>query len=255
MALKSPELSIRGFSTVFGNVDSGTAFVTATSVVERFSDRGNPARNQPPIYRGANEKGQTGATDATAALAGALRETQLTIIALGPLTNIAALLTEKPELAMNIKSIVAVAGNRSGQRRLFLGNNRLIHFHDLNFKKDPDAYDTILKSGVPLTLIPFEVAEKVTIDRDDLARLASAGGAAQWLAETSEGWMRFWEETLGMDGFHPFDSLAVGYVVTPSLFTCEVIPARIKRRRSRFVIRHELEVSQTFRDMLKSGGC
>ena len=52
MALKSPELSIRGFSTVFGNVDSGTAFVTATSVVERFSDRGNAARNQPPIYRG-----------------------------------------------------------------------------------------------------------------------------------------------------------------------------------------------------------
>ena len=83
----------------------------------------------PPVINrrsigGANEKGQTGATDATAALAGALRETQLTIIALGPLTNIAALLTEKPELAMNIKSIVAVAGNRSGQRRFFLGNNR-----------------------------------------------------------------------------------------------------------------------------------
>jgi purine nucleosidase len=248
MALRSPELSIRGISTVYGNVDGGTAFATATSVVKRFSDNRKAASNQPHVYRGSNEKGQTSATDATVALAKALLKEQFTIIAIGPLTNIATLIKKYPDLVPNIKGIVAIAGNRPGQRRFFLGNNRLIHFHDLNFRKDADAYDIVLTSGVPLVLIPFEVANKVTINQEDLTRLTSAGGAAQWLAETSDGWMRFWEDTLGMDGFHPFDSLAVGYVTTPSHFTCEVIPARIKRRRSRFVIRHELEVSHNFRN-------
>ena len=86
----------------------------------------------------------------------------------------------------------------------------------------------------------------VTVTPADLSLLSSGGAPAQWLAAVSLGWMRFWQDQLGTDGFHPFDSLAVGYVIDPLNFACEQIPARVQRMRSLFVARDALEVSHTF---------
>ena len=205
----------------------------------------------PRIYRGANEKWRKDSstlTDGTQALASTLHQEKLTIIALGPLTNIATLIMKYPNVVSNIKEIVAVAGNRPDKRRFFLGDSRIVHFHDLNFRKDPRAFDVVLKSGIPLVLLPCEAATKVTIHRSDLDLLSKVGGAAQWLSLTSENWFRFWAKKLKKDGFHPFDCLAVGYVIMPSLFTSETIPARIKWRKSIFFRRDALEVSHDIRD-------
>ncbi len=141
--------------------------------------------------------------------------------------------------------LVAVAGARPAQRRLFPGSSAMFHFHDLNFVKDPAAFETILRSGVPLSLLPFEAAQKVTITPADLALLSSSGPDARWLAEASQGWMRFWRVRLRVDGFHPFDSLAVGYLIDPLRFVCERIPAHVERARSLFVARDALVVSHS----------
>ncbi len=170
----------------------------------------------------------------------------MTILALGPLTNVAAVLAQHPQLAGNIDRIVAVGGTRPAQRRLYPGTSKLLHFHDLNFVKDPAAFEAILQSGVSLSLLPFEAAQKVTVTPADLSLLSSGGALAQWLAAVSLGWMRFWQDQLGTDGFHPFDSLAVGYVIDPLNFGCELIPARVRRKRSLFVARDILEVSHSF---------
>lgn len=210
-ALRSPALAIRGISTVFGNGDGATAFAIASG------------------------------------LGRALARERLTVIALGPLTNVATVIAGSPELIPNIGRVVAVAGRRPGAART-TGANPLVHFHDLNFRKDPEAVRTVLESGVPLVLLPFEAARKVTIGRADLARLSTGVASARWLASASASWLDAWEIWLLADGFHPFDSLAVGYVTMPALFTCETVPARITSRAFLGALhRHrELEVSHDF---------
>lgn len=241
LALGSPELAIHGISTVFGNVDEATAFAVTRSILDRWAESGGG--NLPPVYRGAQDPSGEIRSPAIAALAAALERDRLTILALGPLTNVAALMALHPQLIHNIHRIIAVAGTRPTQRRLFPGTSELLHFHDLNFIEDPAAFETILKSGVSLSLLPFEAAQKVTITPDNLLDLSLGDGVAPWLATVSQDWMRFWQDRLGIDGFHPFDTLAVGYLIDPRDFDCAPIPARVKRTRSLFFPRDTLEIS------------
>ncbi len=244
-ALRSPALAIRGISTVFGNADGDTAFAIASALTQRFG--GDQGGELPAVFRGAEQGGGRAATAASRALGRALARERLTVIALGPLTNVATVIAGSPELIPNIERVVAVAGRRPGAA-LTTGANPLVHFHDLNFRNDPDAVRTVLESGVPLVLLPFEAARKVTIGRADLARLSAGVASARWLAAASASWLDAWAIWLLADGFHPFDSLAVGYVTMPALFTCETVPARITSRAFLGALhRHrELEVSHDF---------
>jgi pyrimidine-specific ribonucleoside hydrolase len=240
-AFRSPELAIRGISTLYGNADADTTFATARALCRRLEQAGETT--PVTVHPGAAAPGAAAATPATRALAAALRRESLTIVALGPLTNVASLLRHYPESPAHIASVIAVAGTRPGKRRLYPGSSRLLHLHDANFLSDPDAFDVLLRSGVPLTLVPFEVGRRVTIDRADLARLASTDPTARWLAEASEGWLRFWQRWLRSPGFHPFDSLAIGYVARPSRFSCDEMWARVRRPRSLLGKRAALEVA------------
>jgi pyrimidine-specific ribonucleoside hydrolase len=241
-AIKSRKLEIVGLSTVYGNVSINDAHRTANSFLERIASEGMEV---PNIYRGAGSEinGEVADNAATTALYNVLRKRKLTILALGPLTNIAKLIRAHPDIARNITGIIAIAGNRPDQRRFFIGNSKIMHFHDLNFRKDPKAFDVILKSKVPLTLLPFEVATKVIVAPDDLKRMGNNGESAKWLSANSRGWIDFWIKQFETEGFYPFDCLAVGYQIMPHEFQCEDIPAQIKWRRSRFVNRSELQVS------------
>ena len=84
-----------------------------------------------------------------------------------------------------------------------------------------------LAADVPLRLAPFEVSSQVWITEEDLQRLADGGAAARWLAGPSRAWLRLWREVFGVEGFNPFDTLAVAAVATPDLVTCERLPAAI----------------------------
>ncbi len=245
-AFKSPEIVVRGISTVFGNVDCDTAHRVASNFIRRSTKE--EGISAPPLYKGASKKsipGSPRASEASHAISAALQSESLIIIALGPLTNIATALELTPELTQKVKRVIAIAGNRPGGRRFWF-QKKPIHFHDLNFKKDPGAFEIVLGSGVPVTLLPFEAAQQVTITAKDLDQVSDIDGTAGWLADVSRGWIRFWEESLGEKGFYPFDSLAVGYAVLPKLFLCEQIPAQVVRRRSLFVVRDELTVSKNF---------
>jgi inosine-uridine nucleoside N-ribohydrolase len=223
MALRSPELDIRGISTTFGNTKGETAAQVARQVIGHLGDT-----TQIPIYEGSHDQGSPDwkSTQASAAIASTLHREKLTIIAQGPLTNIATVIVNYPDLVKNIALIVIVAGKRPSN--LFHpGQQWWFHFGDFNIRKDISAAKIVLESGIPLVLTPFELATKVTIMRSDLDRLASGDEAAQWLRQVSQQWMSFWEDNLHQRGFYPFDALAVGYVTMPDLFNCEILPARI----------------------------
>ncbi len=242
MALRSPELNIRGISTTFGNTKGETALQVASQVIGHLGDA-----TQIPIYEGSHDQGSPDwkSTQASTAIASTLHREKLTIIAQGPLTNIATVIVNYPDLVKNIALIVIVAGKRPGN--LFHpGQQWWFHFSDFNIRKDTTAAKIVLNSGIPLVLTPFELATKVTIMRSDIDKLASADQAAQWLGQVSQSWMSFWEDHLHQQGFHPFDALAVGYVTMPELFSCEILPARIGFNLflEPFGLGHDLEVAQ-----------
>ena len=235
LAMRFPELEIRGISTVFGNGDGDSSYERANHLVERLMS----PHKRLTVHEGAHVKlspQNPGSTDASRALSQALEREQLTIITLGPATNIATVLLERPELATQIRQVIAVAGKRpSPGLGFYPGPSRILHLHDLNFRKDVKAFDVLLRSGVPTVLVPYEVASKVIIVPQDLDELALGGGEALWLSNLSQEWMNFWRKSLKTSGFYPFDSLAVGYATMPGYFKCEILPALIERKRARFI--------------------
>jgi purine nucleosidase len=220
-AFHSPELVIRGVSVVFGNAPLDQALPITREVTERFGPAGLR------VYSGAaSEKDRGAETDATRALAMALAAEPLTILALGPLTNVAAVIERHPELIGRITRVVAVAGRRQGQR-FTTGTTNARGHRDFNFEKDPEAARVILGSGVPLTLAPWEISSTVWITARELDRWAAGSPAARWLAAAAPSWLGLWVETFGVEGFNPFDTLAVAVVTRPDLLTCEELPIAI----------------------------
>jgi inosine-uridine nucleoside N-ribohydrolase len=218
-AFNSPEIVLRGVSAVFGNAPLAETFPIAARVVERF---GPPGLG---VARGAASAGELGeANDAVAAMAAALAARRLTILAIGPLTNLGSLLLRHPEVVSRIESIVCVAGRRPGQVFRSAPAQRE-PFPDLNFECDPEAMRIVVESGAPLVLAPWEVSSGVWLEAGDLERLARAGAAGAWLAERSRPWLAMWRREFGATGFNPFDSLAVAWLTHPDLL--EHFPARV----------------------------
>ncbi|MGE0764761.1 MAG: nucleoside hydrolase [Bacteriovoracia bacterium] len=218
----SPEIEIRGVSIVFGNTNLESALKIGKELVSRFGPK------SLKVFRGASDQRDINReTEATRALTQALKRERLTILALGPATNIAAVLKQRPELKKNIAQIVAVAGRRPLQRFTTGIKNKNGH-RDFNFEKDPEAFRVLLQSGVPLTLVPFEVSSKYWIESRDLYQMKSGGAGARWIVPSANQWLSLWKTTFDVDGFNPFDSLAVGFLSNPELYSCENLAAEIR---------------------------
>jgi pyrimidine-specific ribonucleoside hydrolase len=224
MALAAPELDVRGIGTVFGNVPLAAADSVTRELVVRVHARDGDA---PPIHRGAAQPG-TGATAASEALAAELARGPLVVLAFGPATNVAAALAAHPERARNVRQVVFVGGKRAGQW-MHPGYDHFITFSDFNVAKDPRAVEQVLGARVPVVLVPFEAALRTTLSPADVDAIARAGQVGAWLRARSGGWMAFWREQAGRDGFVPFDGAAVAYVLRPSLLECVEVRARLER--------------------------
>ncbi|MEX1155067.1 nucleoside hydrolase [Parvibaculum sp.] len=211
--LRAPEIEVVGISAVDGNAPAvAVERITRVLVAELALA---PA---PPVYRGPA---------AHMALQAALAEGPLAIVALGPLTNIAEGLRGRPDLIRNVGRLVAVMGRRPGHlfhptegrgTGILFGHGPV--FRDFNFDKDRAAAREIVAMKLPVTLIPYEAARHVRLAAADLAALEEAGGAAAWVAQRARGWLSYWANIVGLDGFYPFDALAAVYAIEPELFDC-----------------------------------
>jgi inosine-uridine nucleoside N-ribohydrolase len=223
-AFNSPEVAVRGVSVVFGNAPLNQAWPIGRDIVRRFGPKGLRS------YRGAASATDLGAeTGASRALAAALEREPMVVFVLGPATNVATVVRNHPSLAARIVRIVAVAGRRPGQRFTTGTTNQAGH-RDFNFELDPAAFQVLLDARVPVTLTPFEISSHIWMTADDLARLAAGPPAVKSMAPAAAAWLDLWRRTFGVDGFNPFDTLAIARIVSPSLLTCEMLPARIEER-------------------------
>ncbi len=184
-------LEIVGISTSFGNALGDVVMATTKDLVRAMA----ASRSRLPIWRGASvplDGSGDQASPASEALRSALMDGPLTILALGPLTNIAAALAGEPGLQRNVVRVIAVMGNRPGHifhpsegsgRGVLLGHGPI--FRDLNFVSDPAAARRVLETSVPLTLIPYDAARHVVIADHDLDILERSDGAIAWAARRS----------------------------------------------------------------------
>lgn len=223
-AFNSPEIAVRGVSIVFGNAPLAQGWPIGRRIVQRFGPAGLQA------YRGAASSSDLGIdTPASRALAAALAAQPLVVIALGPATNVATTLKNHPELAGRVERIVAVAGRRPGQR-FTTGTVNPAGHRDFNFELDPAAFQVLLDSGRPLTLAGFEISSRIWITPADVERLSRGPAGVRSMAGAARDWLGLWQRTFGVEGFNPFDTLAVARIVSPDLLTCEHLPARIEDR-------------------------
>lgn len=222
-AFHSSAFTVRGVSVVFGNAPLSEAFPIAQHLVRDF---GPPGLEIASGAAAANDLGVE--TDASRALAAALRSEKLVILMLGPATNVATVLRNHPELRKRVKKIVAVAGRRPNQR--FSTSPSAPAFRDFNFELDAPGFQVLLDSRVPLVLAPWEISSRVWLRGADLASLRSSDASLAWVLDAAEDWLAYWKDSLATEGFNPFDTLAVGYVISPQGFRCDRLGLRIERR-------------------------
>jgi purine nucleosidase len=229
IALQAPELEVLGLTSVAGNVTLADATRNALSVLQALGMSGigvwegadGPPEGIPRYaYRFHGETGLTvdlGTPDATPQQGPAVefiveeaRQAQgaLEIIALGPLTNIAAAMDAEPELPTLISRIWVMGG-------AFECPGNVTPHAEFNFYCDPASAERVFNSGVRATVIGLDVCDRVQVgpDASDLAKGDSLA------AKLSTRLLDAWLLTHPGDRFSMCDPLAVAVALDPALAT------------------------------------
>ena len=245
-ALRSPELDVIGLTTIFGNVRTDLATTNALRLLEiagrtdipvaKGADNplAAPFEGPVPFVHGDDGQGnahlpppQTRAIDQPAAafiveqIMAAPGE--ITLVPIGPLTNIALALRLEPRIAPNVKEVVLMGGNA-----LCPGN--ATPAAEANVHNDPEAADVVFGAGWPVTMVGLDVTHRVNMTPEHLARYAaSPDPLAQHVARILPHYRAYFERaTPGMRGIYVHDSSAIGYVIDPTLFETRQWPVRVE---------------------------
>ncbi len=235
LALRSPELDVAGITAVSGNVPVEHAAMNALRVVELLDRKdvwvarglAKPLVRDP--IRATDFHGKDGLGDSNlpsprltprteSALSLIKEETKgarrggLSIIATGPLTNIAAVFAEDPDVVRRLGDLV-IMGGAYGLTEYGFGNETPVA--EFNIYSDPEAAKLVFESGVSLKCVGLDVTmmPDAHLLPQDYARITRAKTepahfAARILANAMRRWKRF--------GLH--DPMAIAVKVRPSLF-------------------------------------
>lgn len=143
------------------------------------------------------------------------------ILAIGPLTNVARLLTEHPEVSSRIDEIVIMGG-------LF---NRAVA--EYNIFMDPEAAQIVFHAGVPMRIIPFDVTETCLIESSLMEALSEERRPLQRLVWELIG---YWQKQDGRTQPVLHDPLAVGCLVAPELYEFEAFDIEVDLTAERYGI-------------------
>jgi len=234
LAMRSPELKIEGITPVAGNVPLELTLPNALRMAEIAG------RTEIPVAAGAKaplvrrlvtatyahgENGLGGAVFpepktkpiATPA-AEFIRETvrkypgEITLITIGPLTNVAAALNSDPDLAGLVRSLVMMGGSLSG------GN--ITPAAEFNVYVDPEAARVVFQSGIPITMVGLDVTRRTSLTDDHVRVLESAQNpVSQAAAKIARNAIDHNRERGFLVGPNMHDSLAVAAFLDPSILT------------------------------------
>jgi len=242
LALASSELDVIGLTTVFGNASVADTTRNALSILEQagssvsvFPGASAPLRRPlkpfPVQVHGKDGLGDVGLADpvkgtedlpAEAFLVETVRSRpgEVSIIALGPLTNIAAALDLDPLFAADVKEVVLMGG-------AFFSGGNITPVAEANIYSDPGAADAVFAADLALTAIGLDVTANVIMEEAALQRIAqSREGKNGWIHKMTGVYLEF-ERSIGVDGIKMHDPAAVTYFVRPDLFETVKAPIAV----------------------------
>ncbi|MGD0568015.1 MAG: nucleoside hydrolase [Candidatus Sulfotelmatobacter sp.] len=136
---------------------------------------------------------------------------EITLIPVGPLTNIALAVSKDPSIAGLVKNIVIMGGSISG------GN--VNGAAEANIYNDPEAAQIVFNAGWMVTMVGSDVGERTLITRKYLAELQSSHGPqSDFIAKIADFYLTRSEKS-GYSGAAMYDPLAVGIALDPTLGT------------------------------------
>ncbi len=246
LAMRTDKLEVSGITTVSGNVSVDQATINGLRVVELVGRenvwvaRGlaNPLVRDP--IRATSFHGKDGLGDSRLPLPklksrknGALgqlsvelasaRKRELTIIATGPLTNIAALFTKEPDAVRRIKEI-SIMGGAYGLTEYGIGNETATA--EFNIYSDPEAAKIVFESAVPLRAVGLDVT-MIPAAQLSLSDYASIKRSTSKIARFAS---RILARAMKKKRFALHDPMAVAVVSEPSMFTFENLPVVVETR-------------------------
>jgi inosine-uridine nucleoside N-ribohydrolase len=135
----------------------------------------------------------------------------LTVIAIGPLTNVALFFALHPERAARIGHLIVMGGG------LAEGGNYTAAA-EFNFYSDPAAAERVFQSSINITLLSLDVTQRAVVRPADFARAGS--GSIGIAVRQMLGFYVDWHvATYGTDALPMHDSLAVAYAIAPEIVT------------------------------------
>ncbi|WCJ21802.1 Pyrimidine-specific ribonucleoside hydrolase RihA [Euphorbia peplus] len=237
LALKSPEVEVIGLTTIFGNVYTSLATTNALHLLEvagrtdipvaegshvtitkgtklRIADfvhgsDGLGNQNFPP------PKGQPIEQSAATFLVeqANLYPGKVTVVALGPLTNIALAIELDPAFVKNIGQIIILGG-------AFSVNGNVNPAAEANIFGDPEAADIVFTSGADIVAVGINVTHQVILTEVDRNKMAESNGKfAQYLSKILDVYVRYHHEAYNTSGVYLHDPAVLAAAVDPSLMT------------------------------------
>ncbi len=242
LAVRSPELDVRAVTVVFGNVELDLGVSNALKLLELAGrtdipvGRGEAAPLVGEALTAKNVHGENGIGNvilpepkAKLYEGGALRliadtlaasSEPVTLLPVGPLTNIALFLKVHPELRPKIREIVSMGGTAAAPGTV----RPTVSFNILN---DPEAASIVYRSGIPVTMVGLDVTSKTVLTPERVARFV---GSSDPIERFVAAVIAFHRNVRGAEGAVVHDPLAVGSVIDPSFVTTELLPVDVELR-------------------------
>ena len=231
LALASPELALLGVTTVAGNQTLEKTTANAIRVLEA-AGRGDvavAAGAERPLVRepfvAAYVHGESGLDGPALApprgravgqhaidflaeqLLGSAQP--VTLIPVGPLTNVALLLARHPDAAGRIGRVVLMGGA--------IAEGNVTPAAEFNVWADPEAARRVFESGLDVTMVGLDVTHKALVLPEHSERLRAAGATGRLVAELLDYFGGYHREVYGFPGPPVHDAVAVAHVIDPGL--------------------------------------
>lgn len=231
LALQHPDIDLQAITVVAGNVPLQQGVQNALYTVER-------CEKQTPVYAGCakpilrdlataeNVHGNDGMGDIGLPLSGrtpadghavdVLREVinthadDITLITLGPLTNIAVALLREPDLAQKVSHCYIMGG-------LGAGHGNITPNAEFNVWVDPEAAKIVFESGMPITMVGWDISWKyATFDKAQADEIRNIGTPlAEFVVDIQATLTEYAKAESGLAGFDLPDPITVAIAIDP----------------------------------------
>ncbi|MDE0695128.1 MAG: nucleoside hydrolase [Boseongicola sp.] len=146
----------------------------------------------------------------------------VTLVPIGPLTNVARAFQDAPDIMPRVQEIVLMGG-------AYFEVGNITPAAEFNIYVDPEAAEIVFRSGIPLTVMPLDVTHKalVTADRVEAFRRMRTR-AGEMVAAWTDFFERFDKEKYGSEGAPLHDPCTIAYLLEPGLFSGRHINVEIE---------------------------